>query len=113
MAGLCYVGTQLDQRGVQAIQGALFIFVTENTFSPMYSVLALFPQEMPLFMREHRSGLYSVSAYYLSKMVAMVSTLTDTKMLTYVTIPLANAVAAKNARCLYSVAKSTLSPPPD
>ncbi|KAF4532327.1 hypothetical protein B566_EDAN003630 [Ephemera danica] len=71
MAGLCYVGTQLDQKGVQAIQGALFIFVTENTFTPMYSVLALFPQEMPLFMREHHSGLYSVSAYYLSKMAAM------------------------------------------
>jgi ATP-binding cassette, subfamily G (WHITE), eye pigment precursor transporter len=72
MAGLCYVGTQLDQPGIQAIQGALFIFVTENTFSPMYSVLALFPQDFPLFMREYKSGLYGVGVYYLSKLFAMV-----------------------------------------
>jgi len=81
MAGLCYVGTQLDQRGIQAIQGALFIFVTENTFSPMYSVLALFPQEFPLFMREHKSGLYGVGVYYISKLIAMVNILLLIKIL--------------------------------
>jgi hypothetical protein len=51
----------------------LFIFVTENTFMPMYSTLVLFPLELPLFMREYRSGLYSTHLYYLSKIAAMVS----------------------------------------
>ena len=74
MLGVCYAGSVMNtQTGVQAIQGVLFLFVTENTFSPMYSVLALFPLEMPLFMREYRSGLYSAHVYYLSKMAAMVS----------------------------------------
>ncbi|XP_071445742.1 protein scarlet isoform X2 [Hetaerina americana] len=72
MAGLCYFGVGMgDQRGIQAVQGALFIFVTENTFAPMYSVLSVFPQEMPLFNREYRAGLYNTQAYYLSKMIAM------------------------------------------
>jgi hypothetical protein len=49
------------------------MFVTENTFTSMYSTLVLFPLELPLFMREYRSGLYSTHLYYLSKMAAMVS----------------------------------------
>ncbi|GLH06607.1 Protein scarlet [Gryllus bimaculatus] len=41
-AGLCYVGAAaLTQSGVQAVQGALFILVTENTFSPMYGLPGL------------------------------------------------------------------------
>ena len=74
MLGVCYAGSVTNtQTGVQAIQGVLFLFVTENTFSSMYSMLALFPLELPLFMREYRSGLYNSSLYYLSKMAAMVS----------------------------------------
>jgi len=75
MAGLCYVGTVLPtQTGVQSVQGAIFIFVTENTFGAMYSVLALFPMEQPLFMREYRNGIHNPQLYYLSKMLALVST---------------------------------------
>jgi len=74
MLGLCYAnGLTNTQAGVQAIQGVLFLFVTENTFSPMYSMLSTFPLELPLFMREYRSGLYNSFLYYFSKMVAMVS----------------------------------------
>nr|CAD7433335.1 unnamed protein product [Timema monikensis] len=72
MAGLCFTGTiKNTQLGVQSVQGALFILVSENTFSPMYSVLATFPREMPMFLREYRSGLYSTHIYYISKMIAM------------------------------------------
>nr|CAD7409451.1 unnamed protein product [Timema cristinae] len=72
MAGLCFTGSiKNTQLGVQSVQGALFILVSENTFSPMYSVLATFPREIPLFMREYRSGLYSTHIYYISKMIAM------------------------------------------
>ncbi|XP_053681608.1 protein scarlet [Sabethes cyaneus] len=72
MAGLCFTGAiKLDQLGVQAIQGILFIFVSENTFSPMYSVLSVFPETFPLFMRETKSGLYRTSQYYVANMLAM------------------------------------------
>lgn len=73
MAGLCFTGSiDLTQTGVQAVQGLLFIFVSENTFSPMYSVLSIFPQTFPLFLREIKSGLYTTDQYYLANLVAMV-----------------------------------------
>lgn len=42
MAGLCFTGSiDMTQTGIQATQGILFIFVSENTFTPMYSVLSV------------------------------------------------------------------------
>ena len=74
MAGLCFAGSiQFSQDGVQAVQGILFIFVSENTFTPMYSVLSIFPQSFPLFLRETKSGLYNTSQYYLANVIATVS----------------------------------------
>ncbi|XP_060528288.1 ABC transporter G family member 5-like [Cylas formicarius] len=72
IVGLSYCGTNpLTQNGVQAVQGAIFIFVTENTFNPMYSVLAEFPENTPIFLREFRSGLYHPVTYYLSRIIAL------------------------------------------
>lgn len=76
MIGLCFFGTiDLTQYGIQSVQGALFVLIAENTFTPMYSVLALFPQAFPLFIREKRSGLYDTTQYYLSHIIALVSLL--------------------------------------
>ena len=75
MVGLCYLGTvSSSQAGIQSVQGAIFLLVTENTFGPMYSVLALFPEDVPLFLREYKSGLYPAGLFYVSKIVAMVRT---------------------------------------
>lgn len=74
MAGLCYAGSiNMTQAGVQAVGGLLFILVAENTFTPMYSVLSVFPQTFPIFLREIKSGIYSTDQYYLANIVAMVS----------------------------------------
>lgn len=74
MVGLCYLGTDpYTQAGVQSVQGAIFMIVTENTFNPMYSVLAEFPETTPLFLREYRSGLYHPLLYYLCRILSMVS----------------------------------------
>lgn len=73
MAGLCYSGSiNMTQAGIQAVSGILFILVAENTFTPMYSVLSVFPQTFPIFLREIKSGLYSTDQYYLANLVAMV-----------------------------------------
>nr|AAQ23526.1 RH66336p [Drosophila melanogaster] len=70
--GACFAGTtEPSQLGVQAVQGALFIMISENTYHPMYSVLNLFPQGFPLFMRETRSGLYSTGQYYAANILAL------------------------------------------
>ncbi|KAK0160938.1 hypothetical protein PV328_008290 [Microctonus aethiopoides] len=73
MAGLCFVGAvNLNQLGVQAVQGVVLILVTENAFFPMYATLSLFPQELPLFIREHRAGMYPIHLYYISRMASLV-----------------------------------------
>lgn len=72
--GLCYSGTlSANQTGIITTQGAIVAMVCENVFSPMYGVLASFPQDLTLFTREHNSGLYSAGIFYLSKMIAFVS----------------------------------------
>ncbi|XP_075969242.1 ATP-binding cassette transporter scarlet isoform X2 [Anticarsia gemmatalis] len=71
-AGLCFMGTaRLTQSGIQDVQGALFIIIAENTFSPMYSVLHMFPEEFPLLNRELKAGLYSAPVYYVARMIAL------------------------------------------
>lgn len=73
LIGICYTNVQLNQAGIQDIEGALFIFITENTFPSLYGVLNIFPQEMPLFLREYKNGIYRSDTYYLSKMISLVS----------------------------------------
>uniref|UniRef100_A0A034W8J1 Protein scarlet n=1 Tax=Bactrocera dorsalis TaxID=27457 RepID=A0A034W8J1_BACDO len=70
--GACFAGTiTVSQLGVQAVQGALFVMISENTYHPMYSVLNVFPQGFPLFLRETRSGMYSTAQYYVANILAM------------------------------------------
>lgn len=66
---------RLTQSGIQDVQGALFIIIAENSFSPMYSVLHMFPEEFPLLNRELKAGLYSAPVYYVARMLALVSNL--------------------------------------
>ncbi|XP_072943704.1 protein scarlet [Epargyreus clarus] len=71
-AGLCFIGTaRLTQAGIQDVQGALFIIIAENSFTPMYSVLHMFPEEFPMFNRELKAGLYSTPIYYIARMIAL------------------------------------------
>jgi hypothetical protein len=61
------------QRWIQDIRGLLYLITSEVFFTSAYSVFNTFPQEIPVFLRE--SGLYSVSAYYFSKMITLVRVL--------------------------------------
>ena len=54
LAGLCFHGLldSNDQRGIQNIQGALFILTTENTFPALYGTLSIFPNGSALVLIE-------------------------------------------------------------
>ncbi|KAJ3643838.1 hypothetical protein Zmor_026524 [Zophobas morio] len=72
MVGLCYFGTNATtSTGAQNVEGVIFLIVTENTFSPMYSILNEFPQNYPLFLREYKSGLYSTPTYFASRIISL------------------------------------------
>uniref|UniRef100_A0A182TXE4 ABC transporter domain-containing protein n=1 Tax=Anopheles melas TaxID=34690 RepID=A0A182TXE4_9DIPT len=72
LVGLCFSDAiELSQRGVQAMQGVIFLIVSENTFLPMYAALSLFPERFPLFQREKKANLYSTAQFYISTIMSM------------------------------------------
>ena len=71
--GAIYFGQEMTQQGIMNINGALYVFLINITFANNFLVINVFCSELPLLIREYSSGLYHVSAYYISKMIAEVS----------------------------------------
>ncbi|XP_055605635.1 LOW QUALITY PROTEIN: protein scarlet-like [Uranotaenia lowii] len=72
LVALCFSDSiEMTQPGAQAVQGIIFLIVSENTFLPMYAVLSVFPDSFPLFLRERKANLYGTVQFYVSQIVAM------------------------------------------
>nr|QUF59469.1 ATP-binding cassette transporter Abcg-like5 [Brachionus angularis] len=69
LLGLIFLRLKYDQSGVQNMNGIMFLFLTNMSFTNMFSVLNTFPAEIPIFLREHQNGMYSVISYYLAKII--------------------------------------------
>lgn len=67
MFGLIYLRSKLDQQGVQNINGVLFLLITNSSFSNIFGVVNSFPNEIPIFLREHSNAMYRVFYYYFAK----------------------------------------------
>ncbi|XP_073980155.1 protein scarlet-like isoform X2 [Rhodnius prolixus] len=67
-----YIGTQLNQEGVQNIQGLNYSVITETVFSQSAAVLHTFPAEIPILMREIGNGVYRPAPYYISKVMMLI-----------------------------------------
>lgn len=50
--------------------GAMFMILTTFMFQNIFTLLNVYCDEMPVFMRESRSNLYSIDAFFLAKTVA-------------------------------------------
>ncbi len=125
LLGLVYLqtGAQLCCLTIQNINGVLFLFLTNLTFpyvfgsievnslmvinSSMYLLymslilnvvtLQVFCEELPIFLREHLSGLYRVDVYYLTKTMSEVSIVQCTDMLlNYIYFPSVSAPSVHN-----------------
>ncbi|CAG9834805.1 unnamed protein product [Diabrotica balteata] len=70
LIGLIYYGQEINQEGVMNINGVLFIFLTNMTFQNVYAVIHVFTAELPVFLREHRNGMYRTDVYFISKTLA-------------------------------------------
>ena len=68
--GLIYWQTNIEAKTIMNVNGVLFLFITNMTFQFIFGVLNVFCEELPIFMREHLSGIYRVDTYYWSKNVA-------------------------------------------
>ena len=56
--GILYLGQEETQVGIQNINGALFLMLTQMSFGNMFSVVNVFCLELPIFLREHFNGMY-------------------------------------------------------
>ncbi|XP_020900669.1 protein white isoform X3 [Exaiptasia diaphana] len=72
IAGLIYLQTPIDTSGVQNLSGAIFFLVTSVSFSSLQGVIFVFPAELPVFLRDHKNGMYRTDVYFLSKTFAEV-----------------------------------------
>ncbi|XP_015785598.1 protein white isoform X2 [Tetranychus urticae] len=70
LLGLIYWRQEYNQEGIMNINGALFILLANITFTNVFAVVNTFCLELPIFIREHNNGLYSVSVYFISKTLA-------------------------------------------
>ncbi|XP_068085595.1 protein scarlet-like [Anabrus simplex] len=66
-----YTNLQVDQEGIQNVQGLMYLIITETIFTFSYSVFHTFPGEIPILLREIANGLYKPGPYYLSKMIVL------------------------------------------
>ncbi|XP_047133027.1 protein white isoform X1 [Hydra vulgaris] len=73
IAGLVYlrVGDLKDNNDkVSNINGAIFFTVTTMSFGSITGSLFVFPAEIPVFLKEHKLGMYRTDVYFLSKVIA-------------------------------------------
>lgn len=71
LAGLVFInatgGTVAGQ--IQSLSGVLYFLAVNQFFGSATAVLSIFAVEKLVFLREFRAGYYSLSAYYLSKVL--------------------------------------------
>lgn len=59
------------QRTIQDMQGAFVLLSTEVIFTMSYSIIFLYPTQMPILRRETNDHIYSLSAYYVAEVLCI------------------------------------------
>lgn len=70
--GFAFFRLKLDQGGALARIGALFIIPVNASFAVLFPILAIFPLQRNIMLRERSAGTYRISSFYLSKIVTEV-----------------------------------------
>jgi len=69
--GIIYLNQDYTTKeGIRNITGALFLMLTNQTFSNMFPVVQVFTLELGIFMREHFNGMYRTDTYYITRQMA-------------------------------------------
>lgn len=67
IVGLIFLKQDNDQDGVRNINGVLFFQMVTLSFSNAVAVVTLFPEELPIFLKENRLSMYRTDAYLLAR----------------------------------------------
>lgn len=70
LVGVIFLNQENDQDGITNLNGALFLLLTQMSFSNSMGVVNTFCSELPIFLREHFNGMYRTSVYFLCKNLA-------------------------------------------
>eukprot|EP00111_Clytia_hemisphaerica_P021823 TCONS_00064161-protein len=71
IAGLVYLNQGNEgQDSVRNLNGALFFVTTTMTFNSITGSLYVFPAELPVFLKEHKQGMYRTMVYFICKTLA-------------------------------------------
>jgi hypothetical protein len=61
------IGSHLDLNAIGSITGILIMSMLVDMVFPLYITITSIPVEMPLVMREHWNGLYSLVVFYFAR----------------------------------------------
>ncbi|XP_031332548.1 protein white-like [Photinus pyralis] len=64
---LVYYGQSLTKDGVRNINGAIYLILINLALQHLFNTLYVFCNPLPLFLREHKNGMYRVDTFFLSK----------------------------------------------
>lgn len=70
LLGTVFWKQDIDQRGLFNINALLFLLIMNMCLQTCFAVFDTFCAEVPLFLREHRNGMYRVDIYFLCKTLA-------------------------------------------
>ncbi|SNX86145.1 related to ATP-binding cassette, sub-family G, member 2 [Melanopsichium pennsylvanicum] len=70
--GFAFFRLSFDQGGALARVGALFIIPVNASFAVLFPILAIFPLQRNVMLRERSAGTYRISSFYLSKIMTEV-----------------------------------------
>ncbi|XP_068242459.1 protein white-like [Palaemon carinicauda] len=70
LIGLIYLDQEMDQDGIQNMNGAMYIMITQTSTKSLFSVVNAFCGQLPIFLREHFNGMYRTDVYFVAKNIA-------------------------------------------
>ncbi|XP_050723225.1 protein scarlet-like isoform X4 [Eriocheir sinensis] len=71
MIALIFSNIELNQTGIQNIQGVLYCLLAQASHPVFYGVTEVVHKQLPLFFQEYKDGLYRCDTFYFSRMMTL------------------------------------------
>lgn len=84
--GFAFFRLDYDQGGALARIGVLFIVPVNASFAVLFPILAIFPLQRNIMLRERSAGTYRISSFYLSKIITEVPNQMLQRLLFYICV---------------------------
>merc|ERR1719421_2164543 len=68
--GLIFFQLENNQKSVQGINGLMFMSMMMTAMTQLGATINTFGADMPLYMREHHAGMYSMTALFFSRNIS-------------------------------------------